>query len=540
MKKNLFSVYIMVMLFLSSITFSIFFENTRGLFIPNDLKSSQDLCYYTLTINIDGNGSVVPPGGDYYINTVVNLTAIPDGGWNFSHWSGDLSGNNNPDSILMDSDKVVNAHFNQQFYTLNFTYSGSGSGVAFAIPVGPYLYGELVFIEAVADYGSHFVEWSGDHSGNENPDSLIIVGNITVDARFDLDEMYTLTVNYEGNGSVILNPPGGEYYPGTIVNLKAIPDFGYAFIQWSGDIEGNENPKNITMNSDKTVTAQFIKKDTEPPSIKIIKPKKNLLYVFNIPRRIIFFKNTEIVGFIVIKAEATDDQGIDRVEFYIDNELKSKDTDKPYKYTWVPKLNERGEIHTIKVIAYDKSNNTDTETIEVKAGRLIRFFHNHPQLSRLGTLLLLSNSLGSGLSGAESIIPYESNSPIAYIDAPLTGIVGIEVKFNGSRSYDPNGDTISFEWFFGDGITETEISPIHIYDLPGEYNITLTVTDDKGNFDTVSTKIIVYASETEKQVEEGNVKKNNERNFIWYSMAAIAGTVTLLGAGFVLIKKRYI
>jgi hypothetical protein len=68
---------------------------------------------YTLTVNITGQGSVDldPPGGTYLSGTTVQLTANADPDWQFDHWEGDLSGSNNPESILMDGDKTVTAVF---------------------------------------------------------------------------------------------------------------------------------------------------------------------------------------------------------------------------------------------------------------------------------------------------------------------------------------------------------------------------------------------------------------------------------------------
>ena len=60
-----------------------------------------------------GNGSVIrdPDQADYLINDEVELAADPDPGWEFSHWSGDLSGTANPASITMDGNKLVIANF---------------------------------------------------------------------------------------------------------------------------------------------------------------------------------------------------------------------------------------------------------------------------------------------------------------------------------------------------------------------------------------------------------------------------------------------
>jgi PKD repeat protein len=42
----------------------------------------------------------------------------------------------------------------------------------------------------------------------------------------------------------------------------------------------------------------------------------------------------------------------------------------------------------------------------------------------------------------------------------------------------------SYEWDFGDGTTSTGENPSHIYKNDGEYTVTLTVTDDRGNADS--------------------------------------------------------
>ena len=47
------------------------------------------------------------------------------------------------------------------------------------------------------------------------------------------------------------------YASGTVVMLTAVPATGYQFTGWSGDLTGTMNPATITMNSAKTVTANF-------------------------------------------------------------------------------------------------------------------------------------------------------------------------------------------------------------------------------------------------------------------------------------------
>jgi poly(beta-D-mannuronate) lyase len=64
---------------------------------------------YDFSIWVNGSGQVQfePPTGPYPEGTVVTLTAMPDSGWMFSHWSGALSGSANPDSVAMDENKAI-------------------------------------------------------------------------------------------------------------------------------------------------------------------------------------------------------------------------------------------------------------------------------------------------------------------------------------------------------------------------------------------------------------------------------------------------
>ncbi|MFO8101093.1 MAG: hypothetical protein R6U37_02825 [Dehalococcoidia bacterium] len=59
-----------------------------------------------------GTVDLFPNGmGIYGEGQSVDLTAQAGGDYSFSNWSGDMGGNTNPDTIIMDSDKVVTANF---------------------------------------------------------------------------------------------------------------------------------------------------------------------------------------------------------------------------------------------------------------------------------------------------------------------------------------------------------------------------------------------------------------------------------------------
>ena len=71
------------------------------------------------------------------------------------------------------------------------------------------------------------------------------------------NDEYTLTVNIIGSGTIDIDPSGGVYSTGTKVTLTAIAAPNYEFVGWSGDLNGKPNPKTITIDGDKTITATF-------------------------------------------------------------------------------------------------------------------------------------------------------------------------------------------------------------------------------------------------------------------------------------------
>jgi PKD repeat protein len=52
------------------------------------------------------------------------------------------------------------------------------------------------------------------------------------------------------------------------------------------------------------------------------------------------------------------------------------------------------------------------------------------------------------------------------------------------RSRDDDGTIVSWAWSFGDGSTSTEQNPVHTYGEEDDYEVLLTVTDDRGATDT--------------------------------------------------------
>ncbi len=86
---------------------------------------------YDLSLSYAGGKITVDPADSVYNeNTQVKLTAVPGKGYKFINWSGDLSSTQNPDTIIMNSDKHITAVFYLDFDTTINHFEDSPIGFA--------------------------------------------------------------------------------------------------------------------------------------------------------------------------------------------------------------------------------------------------------------------------------------------------------------------------------------------------------------------------------------------------------------------------
>jgi parallel beta-helix repeat protein len=206
---------------------------------------------YTLTVTSDHGTVNRDNPGPYHHGDVVQLTAVPNAGWSFANWTGDVSASTNPVSITIDGNKSVTANYTQNIYTLTVT---SDHGVVNRDNPGPYHYGDKVQLTAVPDAGWSFANWSVNASGSANPVTITMDDNKAVTANYTQNE-YTLMVTTD-HGTVNRDNPGPYHY-GDKVQLTSVPDTGWSFANWTGNASGSTNPVTITMDGNKSVTANY-------------------------------------------------------------------------------------------------------------------------------------------------------------------------------------------------------------------------------------------------------------------------------------------
>ena len=256
----------------------------------NPVSINITLCDLTISISPSGAGNVAknPDKAGYDYNESVTLTATPaDARYQFDHWTDDLSGTTNPETIAMTGTKSVTAVFVKETVStpatptgpdngmvqqnLNFTVTGSSSSFGHAIEYR-FNFGDGVYSDWGSGSASHTYTsvgtyqvkaqarcqthtdivsyWSGGHP-------------VSISA-------YTLAININppGAGSVSRNPDKQEYNPNETVEITAISANGsYRFDHWSSDINSYSNPETVVMDGDKRITAHFIEETVSKPTV---------------------------------------------------------------------------------------------------------------------------------------------------------------------------------------------------------------------------------------------------------------------------------
>jgi lysophospholipase L1-like esterase len=281
--------------------------------------------------------------------------AAPSVNYRFDHWSGDMSGNSNPVSFLMNSSKSITAHFietnhlitsptnldgpattvvgEQVFFSTygatssqgddleyqfdwgdgkisswtnganNHIYYSMGaksvrararstidtsavsswseesvtivvSGLRLHVTVDPsgggqvsknpnqteYAYGDTVALTAEANGGFVFGNWGGNLSGTNNSTKIVMDATKSVTAVFMSGSGLNLSVLIDppNSGQVMKNPNKTVYTSGDTVTLAAEANSGFLFANWSGDLSGNDNPTEIVLDANKSITATFM------------------------------------------------------------------------------------------------------------------------------------------------------------------------------------------------------------------------------------------------------------------------------------------
>jgi len=99
-------------------------------------------------------------------------------------------------------------------------------------------------------------------------------------------------------------------------------------------------------------------------------------------------------------------------------------------------------------------------------------------------------------------------------------------NFNGSASSDSDGTIVSYHWDFGDNTSGSGVSTSHTYAAQGNYNVTLTVTDELGASGSLTRLVSVTASSVYDLVGSAVVTSTSK----WQAKVTDLNGNTLLGS----------
>ena len=91
----------------------------------------------------------------------------------------------------------------------------------------------------------------------------------------------------------------------------------------------------------------------------------------------------------------------------------------------------------------------------------------------------VSDGIAASSASFTVTVTADNSPPTANPGGPYNGLTGIPVSLSGSASSDPDaGQTLSFAWDLGDGSLGSGVTLNHTYTAPGNYIVSLTVTDN--------------------------------------------------------------
>lgn len=126
------------------------------------------------------------------------------------------------------------------------------------------------------------------------------------------------------------------------------------------------------------------------------------------------------------------------------------------------------------------------------SGRTVSYSFNKPG-NYLVKLKVIDDFEYSCNTAEDSLIVFINSTPVIITQKEIKAAVNQLIKFDASKSYDKDGEIISYKWQIDNSIKDGSIIE-HSFSKPGQYLVKLTVTDNsstKNNFSTETIKVII-------------------------------------------------
>jgi len=233
-------------------------QNADGSYIlhwsASDPAPSSEIWGYGLQID-SGNWTLVPPTSNSYKTGVL------------------LSGSHTFTLVVYDNASNVGSDIADLNITLTSPDANPKYYYSPTLPLTVTVAGDVYSSSPISEFKIDGVDYTLGVSNTFTKDftytdyghytvQLYVRDNITCGHELTLNvDIYvvhnTIELTIIGRGTVTKSPDKSAYNYGEEVTLIAVPDTGWHFVSWGGDVTGTTNPLTVTMDGNKTITATF-------------------------------------------------------------------------------------------------------------------------------------------------------------------------------------------------------------------------------------------------------------------------------------------
>ncbi len=222
-----------------------------------------------------GTVAKLPMKEGYDKNESVQITANPAAGYTFTSWSDGQT--NAVRTVVMDDDVTLTARFTAIDYKFNATVNNTTMGSVtvkegVVLPTTTAHVNDVFTLTAVPSLAKYrFVKWEDNSTNPKRTFTMPAKDTIAMATFEDQPKLsVNITVSPSGAGTVtdegrIMREALHQYYNGDIVDMKATPNAGYEFVNWSDGSDDPEHAVRIVGDSAVKITANFRTATANPP-----------------------------------------------------------------------------------------------------------------------------------------------------------------------------------------------------------------------------------------------------------------------------------
>ncbi|MCF8413523.1 MAG: PKD domain-containing protein, partial [Melioribacteraceae bacterium] len=152
----------------------------------------------------------------------------------------------------------------------------------------------------------------------------------------------------------------------------------------------------------------------------------------------------------------------------------------------------------------------------VKNGKVIS--HSFAKTGTYSVQLVVTDDSDSPCNSTSITKAIKVNeTPLARAGDDLTVAAGDNVKFDAAKSIDPDGEISSYTWDFGNGLIKNGLSVNHTFSEPGQYPVTLKISDDASVENSYSEDLLIVNVNYPPKADAGADKNVAKGELILFS-----------------------